>query len=168
MLANRSLGVQGRQTPGARGRLDDCIRTMDIHAKASASADRIEASIEARVKAHTKWCDGLIERLIGDLQVADQPLDQAVAPLGVRLHAGLDAGLNSVRRRRRLCVDVHRADAVVESTSGAGRLAALHTEAAVRQHFVHTEAAVRQQVRDREVRPDSSVRVENCVCADEN
>ena len=47
--------MQGLQTPGARGRLDDCIRTMDIHAKASASADRIEASIEARVKAHWFW-----------------------------------------------------------------------------------------------------------------
>ena len=66
--------LQGLQTPGARGRLDDCIRTMDIHAKASASADRIEASIEARVKAHTKWCDGLIERLIGDLQAAHAEL----------------------------------------------------------------------------------------------
>ena len=66
--------MQGLQTPGARGRLDDCIRTMDIHAKASASADRIEASIEARVKAHTKWCDGLIERLIGDLQAAHAEL----------------------------------------------------------------------------------------------
>ena len=66
--------LQGLQTPGARGRLDDCIRTMDIHAKASASADRIEASIEARVKAHTKWCDGLIERLIGDLQASHAEL----------------------------------------------------------------------------------------------
>ena len=66
--------LHGLQTPGARGRLDDCIRTMDIHAKASASADRIEASIEARVKAHTKWCDGLIERLIGDLQAAHAEL----------------------------------------------------------------------------------------------
>ena len=66
--------MQGLQTPGARGRLDDCIRTMDIHAKASASADRIEASIEARVKAHTKWCDGLIERLIADLQASHAEL----------------------------------------------------------------------------------------------
>ena len=60
------------------------------------------------------------------LQVCNQPLDQAVAPLGVRLDAGLDAGLDAVRRRRRLGVDVHRADAVVEASSGAGRLEALH------------------------------------------
>ena len=66
--------LQGLQTPGARGRLDECIRTMDIHAKASASADRIEASIEARVKAHTMWCDGLIERLIADLQASHAEL----------------------------------------------------------------------------------------------
>ena len=58
--------MQGLQAPGARGRLDDCIRTSDVHAARVGGADRIEASIEARVKAPPSGATAPSYRLIGD------------------------------------------------------------------------------------------------------